>query len=74
MAALAPHAVMVHAKTYIGGGLYYTADLDYPRIARLLRKAGFQGYVSLESEGRAHPEQAVSESLALLSAAFEEGG
>ena len=38
MALLAPHAVMVHAKTYIGGGIYYTADLDYRRIARLLKK------------------------------------
>lgn len=70
MAALAPHAVMVHAKSYIDGGLFYTADVDYARIARLLGDAGFQGYVSLEFEGRAHPDRGIPESLALLRAAF----
>ena len=70
MAALAPHAMMVHAKTYIGGGIYYTADLDYCRIARLLQEAGFHGYLSLEFEGNAHPDQSIPESLALLREAF----
>jgi sugar phosphate isomerase/epimerase len=70
MAALAPHAVMVHAKTYVGGGLYYTADLDYRRVAGILRDAGFNGYVSLEFEGKAHPNEAIPESLAMLRDAF----
>ena len=30
---MAPEAVFVQAKTYHGGGLWYTLDLDYPRIA-----------------------------------------
>ena len=66
MAALAPHAIMVHAKTYMGGGIYYTADLDYQRIAGLLRDAGFRGYVSIEFEGKAHPDTAIPVSVALL--------
>lgn len=66
MAALAPHAAMVHAKTYVGGGLYYTAHLDYLRIVRLLRDAGFHGYLSLEFEGQAHPDEGIPESLAVL--------
>jgi L-ribulose-5-phosphate 3-epimerase len=66
MSALAPHTAMVHAKTYVGGGIYYTAALDYPRIVRLLREHGFQGYVSLEFEGKEHPEVGIPESLALL--------
>jgi sugar phosphate isomerase/epimerase len=70
MAALAPHARMVHAKTYLGGGIYYTADLDYRRVAGLLRDAGFHGYVSLEFEGQAHPDQAIPQSLTLLRDAF----
>jgi sugar phosphate isomerase/epimerase len=70
MAALAPHTAMVHAKTYFGGGIYYDANLDYPRIARLLREAGFRGYVSLEFEGKAHPDQGIPESLALLRQVF----
>jgi len=72
MAALAPHSLMVHAKTYVGGGLYYTAELEYRRIAQLLQQAGFRGYLSLEFEGHAHPDHGIPESLALLRAALAE--
>jgi L-ribulose-5-phosphate 3-epimerase len=67
---LAPHAVIVQAKTYYGGGEWYTLDLDYPRIAGILRKAGFQGYVSLEMEGKEAPDTAVAKSLEVLRSAF----
>ncbi len=70
MTTLAPHAVMVHAKTYVGGGIYYTADLDYKRIAGILEDAEFTGYVSLEFEGKAHPKDAIPESVEMLRAAF----
>src|SRR5438093_6679527 len=63
---LAPRAILVHAKTYVGGGLYYTADLDYRRIARLLKAAGHRGYVPIAFEGRAHPDQGVRGSAASL--------
>jgi sugar phosphate isomerase/epimerase len=68
--ALAPHAVIVQAKTYYGGGEWYTLDLDYPRIAGILRRAGFRGYVSLEMEGKEPPASAVPKSLEVLRAAF----
>jgi L-ribulose-5-phosphate 3-epimerase len=67
---LAPHAVIVQAKTYYGGGEWYTLDLDYKRIAGILRNAGFKGYVSLEMEGKESPETAVPRSLDVLRAAF----
>jgi sugar phosphate isomerase/epimerase len=67
---LAPHAVIVQAKTYYGGGEWYTLDLDYRRIAGILRRAGFQGWVSLEMEGKEPPETAVPKSLAMLREAF----
>lgn len=67
---LAPHAVIVQAKTYHGGGEWYTLDLDYERIAGILRKAGFQGYVSLEMEGKEPAATAVPKSLQVLRAAF----
>ncbi len=67
---LAPYATIVQAKTYFGGGEWYTLDLDYPRIARILRKAGFRGYVSLEMEGKEDPATAVPKSLELLRKAF----
>jgi sugar phosphate isomerase/epimerase len=72
IATLAPHASIVQAKTYYGGGEWYTLDLDYVRIARILRAAGFAGWVSLEMEGRESPETAVPKSLALLRRAFGE--
>lgn len=67
---IAPQTVFVQAKTYFGGGEWYTLDLDYPRIARILREAGYTGYVSLEMEGQADPDVAVPQSIALLREAF----
>ncbi len=67
---LAPKAVLVQAKTYFGGGLWYTLDLDYDRIARLLRKHDYRGYVSLEFEGKEDPRTGIPKSLALLRKAF----
>lgn len=70
MEKLAPHASIVQAKTYPGGGVWYTLDLDYDRIAGILDAAGFKGYVSLEMEGNAPAEEAVAESYSMLRAAF----
>jgi L-ribulose-5-phosphate 3-epimerase len=67
---LAPHASIVQAKTYYGGGEWYTLDLDYRRIAATLRKASFTGWVSLEMEGKEDPATAVPKSLEVLRAAF----
>ena len=67
---IAPKTVYVQAKTYQGGGEWYTLDLDYKRIAGILRNAGYAGYVSLEFEGKADPDVAVPESIAMLRQAF----
>lgn len=69
---MAPHTVLVQAKTYYGGGLWYTLELDYPRIAKIFRKHGYKGYVSLEFEGKDDPKTAVPKSLDLLRKAFNE--
>jgi L-ribulose-5-phosphate 3-epimerase len=63
---LAPQTVLMQAKTYYGGGLWYTLDLDYARIAQLMREAGYRGYISLEMEGKEDPLTAVPKSLELL--------
>ncbi len=70
LAMIAPKAVLCQTKTYYGGGLWYTLDLDYDRIAALLRKANYSGYLSLEFEGKEDPHTAVPKSLALLRKAF----
>jgi L-ribulose-5-phosphate 3-epimerase len=67
---LAPVASIVQAKTYYGGGEWYTLDLDYKRIAGILRQANFAGWVSLEMEGKEDPATAVPKSLAVLREAF----
>jgi sugar phosphate isomerase/epimerase len=67
---LAPHASIVQAKTYYGGGVYYTLDPDFKRIASILRNAGFKGWVSLEMEGKEDAQTAVPKSLKVLREAF----
>lgn len=67
---VASRAVYVQAKTYQGGGEWYTLDLDYKRIAKIFRNAGYTGYVSLEFEGKADPDVAVPQSIELLRKAF----
>ena len=70
IAKLAPKASIVQAKTYHGGGVWYTLEIDYKRVADILRKAGYHGYISLEMEGNEAADTAVPKSLALLRSAF----
>jgi len=67
---LADDAVLVQAKTYYGGGVWYTLDLDYPRIAAMLKQHKYRGFISLEFEGKESPLTAVPKSLAMLRKAF----
>ena len=68
--AIAPKTVYVQAKTYYGGGEWYTLDLDYKRIAKILWEAGYTGYMALEFEGKENPDIAVPQSIKLLRKAF----
>ncbi len=68
--ALAPYTIYVQAKTYFGGGTWYTLDLDYPRIAALLERHHYRGYVSLEFEGKEDYQTAIPKSLHMLRSAF----
>ena len=67
---LAPYANIIQAKTYYGGGEWYTLDLDYKRIAKIIRNAGYTGYISLEMEGKEDPQSAVAKSYKVLRDAF----
>jgi L-ribulose-5-phosphate 3-epimerase len=67
---IAAKTVYLQAKTYYGGGEWYTLDLDYPRIAQIFRKAGYTGYVGLEMEGKEDPMTAVPKSIEVLRKAF----
>jgi len=67
---IASKTVFVQAKTYYGGGEWYTLDLDYLRIAKILKKVNYSGYISLEFEGKEDPKTGVPKSLDLLRGAF----
>jgi len=67
---IAPKTVFVQAKTYYGGGEWYTLDLDYQRIAKILGAVNYTGYISLEMEGKEAPDPAVAKSVAMLRKAF----
>jgi L-ribulose-5-phosphate 3-epimerase len=67
---IAPKTVLVQAKTYPGGGTWYTLDLDYNRIAQILNEVGFCGYVCLEMEGKEAADTGVPKSIELLRKAF----
>lgn len=70
LAMVAPKAVYVQAKTYFGSGEWYTLNLDYPRIAKILATAGYTGWVALEMEGKENPDTAVPKSIQMLRKAF----
>jgi L-ribulose-5-phosphate 3-epimerase len=66
LSMIAPKTVYAQAKTYYGGGEWYTLDLDYQRIAKILKDAHYSGYISLEFEGKESPDVAVPKSIELL--------
>lgn len=67
---IAPQTIFVQAKTYYGGGEWYSLDLDYPRIGRILQKHNYRGYISLEFEGREDYRSAIPKSLELMRSTF----
>lgn len=70
MKEIAPHAVLVQAKTYHGGGTWYTLDIDYAKVAEILREVDYRGYVSLEFEGEEDFRTAIPKSLKTLRGVF----
>ncbi len=67
---LAAKTVFVQAKTYFGGGKWYTLDTDWIRIAKLLQSVNYRGFISLEFEGKDDYNTAIPKSLAVLREAF----
>ncbi len=63
---VAPYANFIQAKTYYGGGEWYTLDLDYKRIIKILHDVNYQGYISIEFEGKEDAENGVRKSVEML--------
>lgn len=71
--AIVDDAVLVQAKTYFGGGIWYTLEIDYERVAKILRAADYRGFISLEFEGKEDWQTGVPKSLAMLRSIFANG-
>ncbi len=67
---LAPKASLIQAKTYYGGGKWYTLETDYKKVASIFRKQNYKGYVSVEFEGKEDPMTAIPKSLDVIRDAF----
>jgi sugar phosphate isomerase/epimerase len=49
----------------------FTIPIDFERVFKMLKAAGFTGYVSIEMEGHEHADTAVPKSIETLKAAWE---
>lgn len=67
---LAPLAALVHAKSYHGGGLFYDFSIDYDRVIKILRSVGYNGYLSIEFEGKSSPRIGIPSQIEILSKAI----
>lgn len=61
----APHAITTHAKRSTRGPSG-PEPVDYARVAEILRRAGYAGYLSVEYEDKDDPRTAVPEFVAYL--------
>ncbi len=61
---------VIHGKFYLGGGIIVEPEIDYDRVATMLAGIGYTGFISLEFEGKAHPDQGVPDAIATVRAAF----
>ncbi len=69
---IAPKTSFVQAKTYYGGGVWYSLELDYDRIAKILQDVNYQGYISIEFEGNEEAKSGVRKSVDLLRKALKQ--
>lgn len=67
---MAPKTVLIQAKTYYGGGKWYSLDIDYDRVAQIFHDVGYKGYVSVEFEGQEDAMTALPKSLERIRKAF----
>ncbi len=74
MEAFFPDLAILHAKVYLGGWLMplETPDIDYGRIAGMLRDTGYSGYVSIEFEGKGHPNEGIPDGVLIIRTAFRD--
>jgi sugar phosphate isomerase/epimerase len=55
IAAVAPYAITTHVKVEVSAAGQKAGPADFPRIVKILREAGYRGYLSIEYEAREDP-------------------
>lgn len=70
MQVLFSDLALLHAKVYLGGGMVVSPDIDYAKVASLLEAERYNGYVSIEFEGNAHPNEGVPDGVLIVRTAF----
>lgn len=63
---IAPYAFHVHAKSYEFDERGEETKLDYKRILDIFKKIGYQGYLSIEFEGKGDEVEGVRKTLELI--------
>lgn len=66
MATMLGDLAMVHAKIYTGGSRNGIPPQDYGRIGKMLRDAEYRGYVSIEYEGLAMPDEGIRDGIRII--------
>jgi L-ribulose-5-phosphate 3-epimerase len=57
---------ILHGKVYLGGSRVGVPDIDYSRVNGLLKTINYNGYVSIEFEGHAHPKDGIADGIATI--------
>ncbi len=70
LAQLAPYALNVQVKVVVSGPQGGREPADFKRLADILRKAGYRGYIVLEYEEAEDPREACPRYIAQLREAF----
>lgn len=70
LAKIAPYALNVQVKVVVSGPDKKKQPTDFKRLAKILRDAGYRGYIVLEYEEEADPREACPKFVQLLRDAF----
>ncbi|HPD13401.1 MAG TPA: sugar phosphate isomerase/epimerase family protein [Planctomycetota bacterium] len=72
IAAVAPYAITTHVKVEVSAAGQKPQPADFPRIVRILRKAGYRGYLSIEYEAKEDPLTALPRHVKAIREAMRE--
>jgi len=63
---LAPYTKLIHAKTYDFDETGEMKEFDFRECLRIFKRTGYDGYISIEFEGKGDQWQGVSQTLELI--------